>query len=792
MRELDAGSRLAAALLIAALAVARSPSSAIAIIEEMHAKGPFTTTCLTVTVLMDVVVVLLFALTQLVVNVLVSEQGSSWGAGAAALLLQFLGQTLVSILLGIAIGKAAPLFCSCTPRVAGGAGTGARGAALAVLGGTVAFALMLFQRAVFVLTGWVLFLDEELEMEHAGWSVQNPLICCMAAGFVACNFTRASDSFHATVHDLAGPIYLVFFTFTGITMDLGVLWRNRSACVLLFTSRALCIVVGSSLGGWVGRQPAEFTSRYWMAFLTQAGVTLGLAQAVASRFVWGPDFSACIVALVVCNQIVGPPLFKAALKLVREDNHGYHPKEAPTQGKRLLDKISALGNPATGAATRPKPRGALVLVSDGEPVGQTVTAHLRALSWEVLVADETLSVHTNAEAARLLDRRSNYNLGGLPERLVRELRGAPLRPWEVFVPHRSLPSMRSFPADEHYADSGEDTPDRQRRASVESDGPPTRSRANSRVKVPAGRSSPFEMLKTPMAGVHANAGEERSAVCGSDPLTAARGRGGGAVSARASGGARAIGASLRDIFGSVADDEEPITAPFDAAREADPQKYAQSMRLLWLAASMKNLDVILVLLRDESDVANACRLVTEMLDMIGVARKRTEEPPPQLVVSLPDGATSRALELLSPAPFIIRKDESALPHLVCEVLHPLAHYTGSFEPLADEAAGRSLPSSSYQSSAVGSPAMGPSPPHGKSSFKAPMATTTTRRGEESRASDDTFVEGSRTLQFRAIVGVDAHSDTPATAAAPVVVRPNTTRPTAPASADGVFDEFVVE
>ena len=125
----------------------------------------------------------------------------------------------------------------------------------------------------------------------------------MIAGFVTCNFTSAGHAFHSSVHDLSGPIYLLFFTFTGINMDLGVLWRNRSACVLLFGTRSVCIYVGAKLGGLLGEQPAEYVDRYWMTLLTQAGVTLGLAQAIAPRFAWGPDFSACIVALVVCNQV---------------------------------------------------------------------------------------------------------------------------------------------------------------------------------------------------------------------------------------------------------------------------------------------------------------------------------------------------------------------------------------------------------------------------------------------------------------------------------------------------------
>ena len=54
--------RLAIATLAAAILVARSPSSAIAIVNEMRARGPFTQTVLGVTVVMDFIVIVLFAI----------------------------------------------------------------------------------------------------------------------------------------------------------------------------------------------------------------------------------------------------------------------------------------------------------------------------------------------------------------------------------------------------------------------------------------------------------------------------------------------------------------------------------------------------------------------------------------------------------------------------------------------------------------------------------------------------------------------------------------------------------
>ena len=54
--------RLAVAFMAAAILVARSPSSAIAIINELRARGPYTKTTLGVTVVMDAIVIVLFAI----------------------------------------------------------------------------------------------------------------------------------------------------------------------------------------------------------------------------------------------------------------------------------------------------------------------------------------------------------------------------------------------------------------------------------------------------------------------------------------------------------------------------------------------------------------------------------------------------------------------------------------------------------------------------------------------------------------------------------------------------------
>ena len=57
------------------------------------------------------------------------------------------------------------------------------------------------------------------------------------------------------------------------------------------------------------------TSSYaWMAYVTQAGVALGLIKLVVAAFpAWGGEFAALGTTTVVINQVVGPPLFKFAI-----------------------------------------------------------------------------------------------------------------------------------------------------------------------------------------------------------------------------------------------------------------------------------------------------------------------------------------------------------------------------------------------------------------------------------------------------------------------------------------------
>jgi Trk K+ transport system NAD-binding subunit len=56
-----------------------------------------------------------------------------------------------------------------------------------------------------------------------------------------------------------------------------------------------------------------------MPYVTQAGVSLGLTAAVVGEFAgWGTEFATIIIAVIVLNQLIGPPLFKWAINYAGE------------------------------------------------------------------------------------------------------------------------------------------------------------------------------------------------------------------------------------------------------------------------------------------------------------------------------------------------------------------------------------------------------------------------------------------------------------------------------------------
>ncbi len=294
MRPLSTGGRLAVALLAGAILVARSPSSAIAIVDELRAKGPFTQTVLGVTMVTDVVVIALFAVSSSVADALLTSLPFDLGF-VLLLLLEF----VLELALGLVLARFLVLILANVMQPVIKAG-----------------AILITGYGIFALAGLIRGLT------HRYWGVEiflEPLLVCMVGSFFVTNHSNYRADFLKLLHDIGPGVYIAFFTLTGAELSLNVLATAWPVALTLFLVRGVAIGVGTYSGGELAGDPPLHNRVGWMTYITQAGVGLGSAKEVAVEFAtWGAAFATVIIAVIVLSQLAGPPLFKWAITRVGE------------------------------------------------------------------------------------------------------------------------------------------------------------------------------------------------------------------------------------------------------------------------------------------------------------------------------------------------------------------------------------------------------------------------------------------------------------------------------------------
>jgi len=295
MSHLSIPIRLAISAIFGTIAVARSPSSAIAIISETKAKGPYTDIVLSVSVAMDVFIIILFAVIISLAQVFISGNGG--------MNLSFLFFLLVKIaaafLLGFLLGK---FIVFLIEKV------------------HVEFPIVIIAMG-FVVIEFSHLLGYYLSEVHDIGLELEPLLICMAAGFVVQNFSKHGENFLQRMDRVSLPIYIAFFALTGAGIDLNVLRTGWLFGLTVFLVRLASIYIGSYLSGRLAKSESKIYKNVWLGFITQAGVSLGLLAEVSRRL---PDIGLSIqtilVATIIMNQLIGPIAFKFGLKKVGETN----------------------------------------------------------------------------------------------------------------------------------------------------------------------------------------------------------------------------------------------------------------------------------------------------------------------------------------------------------------------------------------------------------------------------------------------------------------------------------------
>ncbi|MBT3302483.1 MAG: potassium transporter TrkA [Bacteroidetes bacterium] len=294
MQNMTTGYKIAVAILGATIFIARSPSSAIAVISEMRAKGPFTQTAMGVTVVIDVLVIVLFTICFSIAVQIVS--GVDFNLSSIVILLL---ELLLALCLGYVLGK--------------------------LISGILSLSLSLILRTVIILvTGYGTFIFTHLIRDISPTYLQfelhiEPLLICIVASFLVTNYSKYRHEFQKILHDSGPMIYVAFFTLVGAMLSLDILAKVWIIALVLFAVRLITLIIGAYIGGIMAGDPPIYKRIGWMPYVTQAGIGLGLATEIAGEFNgWGAEFATIIMAVIVLNQFVGPPLFKWVISYIGE------------------------------------------------------------------------------------------------------------------------------------------------------------------------------------------------------------------------------------------------------------------------------------------------------------------------------------------------------------------------------------------------------------------------------------------------------------------------------------------
>jgi len=269
--------RLAIVALLVVITVSFSPTMTAAVTTETGARGRLSELVLTMVVLADLFLLVLFSLAMLFARV-------QFGTGAqdgVGLLARFLWEIGGSVAAGVLVGALFALYL----RYIG------REVTLAV----IAICALLTQFGT----------TQQFE----------PLLAAVAAGLVIENLAIAhGDALKTAVQGAALPVLVIFFVAVGTSLRLDALASVGLFALGLAALRGGLIWLGVRAGIRSWSLDEAVGGHIWTGLISQAGITLGFAAVVAAEFAdWGPQIQSLLVALIAIHEVVGPLLFRYGL-----------------------------------------------------------------------------------------------------------------------------------------------------------------------------------------------------------------------------------------------------------------------------------------------------------------------------------------------------------------------------------------------------------------------------------------------------------------------------------------------
>lgn len=268
---------ISVSLILGGISVATAPAATVAVIHELRAKGPLTTTLLGVAALDDTLSIIIFSGAILIASQLLLDSTNN----------SFVLQGFITIAGAIAIGSVFGLIFSYVlnpskrPEIN----------------------LMLTLGAIFLVSG--------LSMNVGA----SPLLANMVMGFVIINKVKHADTLFHQLDIIEETIFCLFFTLAAAHFDISVFATSALLGIVLLLGRFIGKLGGTFIGGKISKTSPEIYKNLGITLLPQAGLSLGLiflAKPMFSAEIFDLLLSAMLVSIIL-NEIISPPLVKWAI-----------------------------------------------------------------------------------------------------------------------------------------------------------------------------------------------------------------------------------------------------------------------------------------------------------------------------------------------------------------------------------------------------------------------------------------------------------------------------------------------
>lgn len=279
-------------IVIAAMSAATAPAATLLVIKQFRAQGPLTKTILPVVALDDVFGIIAFGVAMSLAKLSIGNNEVSLYQMLSGPLIEIGGSIILGLGLGVLLSFVAKKSSSRDEL---------QSMSLAAIG---------------IATGLSSF-----------WGF-SPLLTCIMMGTTLVNMLHKSKRVFDSVSDFASPVYVLFFTLAGASLDLSILAKVGLMGIAYIFARA----GGKALGAWIGAKSVkadEVVTKYLgLALLPQGGISIGLIVLVRQQL---PEYAMAISTIIMFSVLIyevsGPIFAKIAIEKAGEINGENKQKE---------------------------------------------------------------------------------------------------------------------------------------------------------------------------------------------------------------------------------------------------------------------------------------------------------------------------------------------------------------------------------------------------------------------------------------------------------------------------------